>query len=84
MAEIFEKYLPLNCKRLDDERRVKMEKMIDCSLDTDRPAKLPALYIFSFVEAIEKFRNTSESEVLTHSYWVTFLSPTAKSIPLRN
>ena len=55
IAQIFEKYLPVVCKRLDrlnDERRVKI--------------------------------TLRDRELLTHSYPVTFLSPTAKSIPLTN
>ena len=53
--EIFEKYLPVVCKRLDrlnDERRVKI--------------------------------TLRDREVLTHSYPVPFISPTAKSISLTN
>ncbi len=44
MAKIFGKCLALICKRLADERRVELEKIIVCSLD--RPSKLPALYLF--------------------------------------
>ncbi len=47
--------LPLNCKRLYDKRHVKMEKIIDCSLDTDRPSKLPALYLFLLLRPLRNW-----------------------------